>query len=170
MTKHKILAGAVAIVLAGCASNTAPPTPQIIYVTPAPTSIPQGAIDVPATGTPETTPEPTEEATPEPTAAPVSYKPIVVKTSTDKKTKPFFIGTQQVTITVNVKGSKVDCQFALGAAYLFPVGEDISYAGTVSTEACNKPETTEVYLEPGDYYIETLVANVQIIVTVTPHD
>ena len=158
----------VALAVAGCAS--APPAPSVIYVTPAPTAIPQGAIDVPIIATPEATPEPTEEATPEPTAAPVSYKPVVVKTSADKKTKPFFIGTQQVTMTVNVKGNKVDCQFALGAAYLFPAGEDISYAGTVSTEACNKPETTEVYLEPGSYYIETLVANVQLTVTVTPHD
>ena len=58
-----IVALAVVGAAAGGEEKVAAPTPQIVYVTP----VPQGAIDVPATGTPEPTVEPTEEPTEEPT-------------------------------------------------------------------------------------------------------
>ena len=57
-----IAALAVVGAAAGGEEKVAAPTPQIVYVTP----IPQGAIDVPATGTPEPTVEPTEEPTDSP--------------------------------------------------------------------------------------------------------
>lgn len=47
----------VALVLAGCTADTSAPTPQIIYVTPAPTA------------TPDPTPAPTPAPTPEPVLA-----------------------------------------------------------------------------------------------------
>ncbi len=74
----------ISILAAGCSSGAAP-TPQIIYVTPAPTSLAQGVTPAPATAlaptatpvlmpvatpTPEPTPTPTPTPPPKPTPIP----------------------------------------------------------------------------------------------------
>jgi hypothetical protein len=73
MYRTTILGIAIAILSVGCATQSAvavaAPTPQIIYVTPAPTASAFRKTSEPATlaPTPEPTPEPTPDPTPKPT-------------------------------------------------------------------------------------------------------
>lgn len=79
------------LALVGCGSTAAPsvqtaaqPTPQIIYVTPAPTapaaSPAAAAPTASAKATPAPTPKPTPKPTPAPTPKPVSYKTVSSRT------------------------------------------------------------------------------------------
>jgi hypothetical protein len=162
--KRTLAAVVIAAAMAGCAAPAAP-TPLTVFVTPEPTTEPTPEIIY---VTPAPTPTPTPEPTPAP--APVSYKPIVVKTTTDKVTAPFHIGTNAVTLSVTAHGGPLVCDYALVAAFLYPAGETAMYVGDLSTEVCATTVETEVYLEPGDYYLNILVANVRGTVIVKPHN
>lgn len=150
------------LVVAGCTVSE----PVVVYVTPSPAAFVAATPEATAVPTAEITPEPTPEVTPEP----VSYEALTFKASTDKTTKPFRIDTYGATMTLSVSGSRSACEYALASAYLFPKGEKIMYVGNLSNEKCKTTEETEVYLEPGDYYVEWLIANIQGTLTITPHD
>lgn len=130
-----------------------------------PTETPQ--VDATAEPTPEATVEATPEATPEPTPAvtPVpAAKPIVVKGSGTRKSKPFpMVAPAQVDLTFNGSGNFI--------SRITPVGGDIFSGEDLSNTIGNTKLRTYVYGDDLDgirSYADVIASTGSWTITITP--
>ena len=147
-------AGGASTPTAGIAAATqTPPTASSAL---APTVAPSDALAV------EPTLEPTEQPTPEPTAAPA--KPVVVKGTGSRNTKPFDMPAGDFTVVITGTGhSNV-------IASLVPRGSDVFEGESLFNEISNgkyRYETVIYGIEAGSYYLYMVNENAWVV-TFTP--